>query len=174
MSREGRHMGRGCWDERDYPVMASGFRGHMFGMRRGDFKFLVLTALSEKPMHGYALIQELGRTYQRPVSAGRIYPTLQELEDRGYVTAEAKEGKRTYSITEQGKTFLEENKETVERVKAGREYADKMGRFGFLKDLREVQALVMMNDEYVDEKKMQRIQEILSDAKKKVAAIVYE
>jgi DNA-binding PadR family transcriptional regulator len=146
----------------------------MFGMRRGDFRFLVLTALSEKPMHGYALIQELGRTYQRPVSAGLVYPTLQELEDRGYVTAEEKEGKRTYSVTEEGKKCLEENKETVERLKAGREYADKMGRFGFLKDLREVQALVMMNDEYVDEKKMERIQDILSDAKKKIAAVVYE
>jgi DNA-binding PadR family transcriptional regulator len=167
-------MRRGCWDEPDYPVAAWGHRGPMFGMRRGDFRFLVLTALSEKPMHGYALIQELGRTYQRPVSAGLIYPTLQELEDRGYVRSEEKEGKKTYSVTEEGKKCLEENKETVERLKAGREYADRMGRFGFLKDLRDVQALVMMNDEYVDEKKMERIQEILGDAKKKVAAVVYE
>jgi DNA-binding PadR family transcriptional regulator len=146
----------------------------MYGMKRGDFRFLVLTALSEKPMHGYALIQELGKTYQRPVSAGLIYPTLQELEDRGYLTSEEKEGKKTYSVTKEGEACLTENKETVERLKAGRDYADRMGRFGFLRDLRDVQALVMMNDEYVDEKKMERIQEILGDAKKKVAAVVYE
>jgi DNA-binding PadR family transcriptional regulator len=66
-----------------------------FGVRRGDFRFLVLMALSEKPMHGYALIQEIGRTYLRPVSAGLIYPTLQELEDMGYVSSEEKGGKKT-------------------------------------------------------------------------------
>jgi DNA-binding PadR family transcriptional regulator len=146
----------------------------MYGTRRGDFRFLVLTALADKPMHGYALIQELGKTYQRPVSAGIIYPTLQELQDRGYVISEEKEGKKIYSVTEEGKSCLASNKDTVERLKAGKEYADRMGRFGFLKDLRDMQALVMMNDEYVDENKMKRIQEILVDAKKKMAAVVFE
>jgi DNA-binding PadR family transcriptional regulator len=146
----------------------------MFGMRRGDFRFLVLTALSEKPMHGYALIQEIGKTYQRPVSAGLIYPKLQELEDRGYVSSEEKDGKKTYSVTAEGKKCLEENKETVERLKAGREYADKMGRFGFMKDLHDMRAMVLMNDEYVDDEKMKKIQGVLSEAKKKMAAIVFE
>ncbi len=69
-------------------------RGIAFGIRRGDFLFLVLISLSEKPMHGYALIQEIGRTYLRPVSAGLIYPTLQELEDMGYVSQDSREGKK--------------------------------------------------------------------------------
>ncbi len=46
-----------------------------FSVRRGDFRFLVLMALGEKPMHGYALIHEIGKTYLRPVSAGIVYPT---------------------------------------------------------------------------------------------------
>ena len=167
-------MGHGCWNNPEYSGMGWAQRGPLFGVRRGDFRFLVLTALSEKPMHGYALIQEIGKTYQRPVSAGLIYPTLQELEDRGYVVSEEKDGKRTYSLTAEGRNCLEQNKETVERLKAGRECADKMGRFGFMKDLRDMQSLVMMNDEDVDEEKMKKIQGILSDAKKKMAAVVFE
>lgn len=89
-----------------------------FGVRRGDFRFLVLMALSEKPMHGYALIQEIGREHQRPVSAGMIYPTLQELEDLGYVVYEEKEGKKIYSLTLEGKKYLDDNKDIVERIKA--------------------------------------------------------
>src|SRR5208283_860778 len=118
--------------------------------------------------------QEIGRTYQRPVSAGLIYPMLQELEDRGHVVSEERDGKKTYSITAEGRKFLEDNRETVERLKAGREYAGRVTRFGFMKDLREMQALVMMNEDSVDEEKMARIQGILTDAKKKMAAIVYE
>jgi DNA-binding PadR family transcriptional regulator len=166
--------GRSCWDDPDYQLAVWGPKGPMIGMRRGDFRFLVMTALSEKPMHGYALIRELGQAYQRPVSAGLIYPTLQELEDRGYVTCEEKGGKKTYSVTQRGRECLEENRGRVERLKAGKVYADKMGQFGFLKDLREMQSLVMMNDEYMDKGKMERISGILGDAKKKVAAVVFE
>jgi len=167
-------MRHGCWDGPDYPMPGWGHRGHMYGMRRGDFRFLILKALTEKPMHGYALMQELGRTYEKPVSAGIIYPSLQELEDRGYVVSEEEEGKKVYSVTEQGKAYLESNKEVVNQLMAQREQAGMMGRFGFMRDLRELQALVMRNDDYVDEDKMKRIQEVLGDAKKRVAAIVYE
>jgi DNA-binding PadR family transcriptional regulator len=146
----------------------------MYGVRRGDTRFLVMTALSEKPMHGYALMQEIGKTYQRPVSAGLVYPILQELEDRGYVVSEEKDGKKTYSVTAEGKKCLEDNKETVERLKAGREYAGKVGRFGFMKELREIQAIVLMSEDTVDEGKMEKIHGILTDAKKKMAAVVYE
>ncbi len=166
-------MGRACWDDPDYPMVSWGPRGPTLGIRRGEFRFLVMTALSEKPMHGYGLIQELGKTYQRHVSAGLIYPTLQELEDRGYVTSEEKDGKKVYSLTEDGRSCLEQNKGLVERLKAGREYADMMGRFGFLQDLRDMQTLVMMNDVYLDEEKLKRMSQILGDTKKKLAAVVF-
>ena len=151
----------------------SGGMGMGFGVRRGEFRFLILIALSKKPMHGYALIQEIGRTYQRPVSAGLVYPTLQELEDMEYVTSEEKEGKRIYSITAGGKKYLEENGEIISRLEAGQEYAGKVGQFSFMRDLRDIQDMLMMNAEYVDEVKMKRIQSTLTDTKRKVAAIVF-
>lgn len=148
-------------------------RGMGFDVRRGDFRFLILMAISEKPMHGYALIQELGKTYQRPISAGLIYPTLQELDEMGYVTSQEMEGKKTYSLTKEGKKYLEQNKEVVDRLEMGREHAGRIGQFGFLKDLRDMRAMAMMNEESVDEEKMKKIQEILAEAKKKMAAIVF-
>ena len=147
--------------------------GPGFGVRRGEFRFLVLIALGEKPMHGYALIQEIGETYQRPISAGLVYPTLQELEDAGFVSSREVEEKKVYSITADGRRFLRENAETVERLKAGQEYAGKLGRFTLVKDLRDIQAMLMVNAEYVDDEKMGRIQGIVAEAKKKVAAIIF-
>ena len=62
-------------------------------------------------MHGYQVIQELERRTDgrwRP-SAGSIYPTLQLLEDEGLVTSEELEGRRTYSLTDAGRTTAAEN-----------------------------------------------------------------
>ncbi len=147
--------------------------GRGYGVRRGEFRFLVLIALSERPMHGYALIQEIGKTYQRPVSAGLMYPTLQELEDLGFVSSKEENGKKVYSITAEGQRHLGENAEVVERLKAGQEYAGKIGQFSFVKDIRDIQGMLMMNAEYIDAEKMAKIQDAVAEAKKKVASIVF-
>ncbi len=124
-------------------------------------------------MHGYALIQEISRTYLRPVSAGIVYPTLQELGDMGLVASEEKEGKKVYTLTAEGRKHLEENKETVERLREGREHADAVGRFGLMKELRDMQTMTLMSDA-LDEERMRKIQEILADAKKRMATVVFE
>lgn len=76
--------------------------------RRGDIKFLLLELLSEQPSHGYDLIKRMEARYGgfRRLSPGSVYPTLQLLEDGGYVTSETTEGKRVYTITEAGRQFL--------------------------------------------------------------------
>jgi DNA-binding PadR family transcriptional regulator len=81
------------------------FRAGHQAVRRGDIRQLILSALRDKPMHGYQVIQELetqsgGRW--RP-SAGSVYPTLQQLEDEGLVRSEDVEGRRTYSLTDDGR-----------------------------------------------------------------------
>lgn len=83
----------------------------MFG--RGDLKYALLDLLQERPKHGYEMIKELedrsGGFYSP--SAGAIYPTLQLLEDRGWVTTEAQEGKKVYAITDAGRAALNEHRE---------------------------------------------------------------
>lgn len=76
--------------------------------RRGDIKFILLGLLSERPQHGYELMKELEARrggFRRP-SPGSVYPTLQMLEEGGYLIGEEVEGKRVYTITESGRQFL--------------------------------------------------------------------
>lgn len=73
--------------------------------RRGDVRAAALALLSERPMHGYEMIQELeDRTdgVWRP-SPGAMYPALQLLEDQGLVVADAGAGKRLFSLTDTGR-----------------------------------------------------------------------
>lgn len=80
--------------------------------RRGDIKFILLELLSERPQHGYELMKELEARhggFRRP-SPGSVYPTLQMLEEGGYLTSEEVDGKRVYTITESGIQFLSDRK----------------------------------------------------------------
>jgi DNA-binding PadR family transcriptional regulator len=74
-------------------------------MGRGDVRAAVLALLAEKPMHGYQIIQEIEERSAgawKP-SPGSVYPTLQLLTDEGLVSAEESGGRKTYSLTEEGK-----------------------------------------------------------------------
>jgi DNA-binding PadR family transcriptional regulator len=82
----------------------------MFG--RGDLKYALMELLNERPKHGYELIKELEEKsggFYTP-SAGAVYPTLQMLEDRGWLSSSSVEGKKVYSLTDAGHTALEEHR----------------------------------------------------------------
>lgn len=93
-----------------------GFRWRFFD--RGDLKYVILRLLRDKPMHGYdvmrALEQESGGCYR--ASAGSVYPTLQMLEDQGFIRAEERDGKKVYTITDAGRAHLEENRDVVDEI----------------------------------------------------------
>jgi DNA-binding PadR family transcriptional regulator len=66
---------------------------------------VILNLLAERPMHGYELITVLdersgGRWKPSP---GSIYPALGKLEARGLITSTEQEGKRQYSLTDEGR-----------------------------------------------------------------------
>jgi DNA-binding PadR family transcriptional regulator len=97
----------------DGPPEAFGFGGSRRGRRggpgrrarRGDVRAAALALLTERPMHGYEMIQELEERTEgvwRP-SPGAVYPALQLLEDQGFVTADAEAGKRLFSLTDTGR-----------------------------------------------------------------------
>lgn len=80
---------------------------HGFGpgrARRGDIRAAVLRLLSEAPMHGYQMIQELAERSGGAwsPSAGSVYPTLQQLADEGLIVAEETSGKKVFSLTDAG------------------------------------------------------------------------
>lgn len=106
----------GMWKWRDVPMQGFGKRfgmgpDRLFG--RGDMKFVLLELLTERPKHGYEMIKELEARFAGfyAPSPGSVYPTLQMLEDRGYVRSTVEAGKRIYAITDDGRTFLHEQPE---------------------------------------------------------------
>ncbi len=93
---------------------------------RGDLKFAILALISEKSMHGYEVMQALedesAGSYK--ASPGSVYPTLQLLEDQGYLTSEDHGGKKVYSITAEGRGYLDDNRQHVKRI------FDRVSQFG--------------------------------------------
>jgi DNA-binding PadR family transcriptional regulator len=93
-----------------------GRRNQMF--ESGEVKFVILRLIKEKPRHGYevikALEEKMGGCYTP--SAGTVYPTLQLLEDQGYIKAVDTEGKKVYHITPEGEKFLEENRDVLDDI----------------------------------------------------------
>ncbi|MFJ6197230.1 PadR family transcriptional regulator [Micromonospora sp. NPDC092111] len=84
-----------------------GGRGRGRG-RRPNVRGAVLALLTERPMHGYEMIQEIdSRTggAWRP-SPGSIYPTLQLLEDEGVIAASTDPsggGRKRFDLTDTGR-----------------------------------------------------------------------
>jgi DNA-binding PadR family transcriptional regulator len=66
----------------------------------------ILALLTERPMHGYEMIQEITERsgqFWRP-SPGSVYPTLQLLADEGLITStEGSGGKRRFELTDEGR-----------------------------------------------------------------------
>jgi DNA-binding PadR family transcriptional regulator len=87
-------------------------------LARGAVKFIILDLLKDKPKHGYEIMKDMeakgGGLYA--ASPGSVYPTLQMLEEMGYVTSRAEGSKRIYEITPEGRKYLAESQEAVEDI----------------------------------------------------------
>ncbi|MEA2474268.1 MAG: hypothetical protein QOE06_2183 [Thermoleophilaceae bacterium] len=84
-------------------------------MRRGDVRAALLVLLHEQPQTGYGLMEEIERRSDgawRP-SPGSVYPTLQQLEDEGLVRTEEGEGRTPFTLTDAGRTYVDENREEL-------------------------------------------------------------
>lgn len=121
---------RGHAGQRPFGAHWGVFGGQMFGppwgpggprgwrgpkARRGDVRAAILAVLAEQPMNGYQIIQEIAERsggMWKP-SPGSIYPTLQQLEDEGLVTADAEVGRRTFTLTDAGREYVAEHAEEV-------------------------------------------------------------
>ena len=82
--------------------------------RRGDVRAALIVLLAEEPRNGYQLMQEIEARSDgvwRP-SPGSVYPALQQLEDEGLVRV-AGEGRKRYELTDEGRTYVEENAERL-------------------------------------------------------------
>jgi len=87
---------------------------------KGFLRYHVLKLLSEKPQSGSEIMSQIERQtngHWRP-SPGSIYPLLAWLQDKGYIkeTREQETEVKRYTLTEQGKVFLEDQTKTREEL----------------------------------------------------------
>jgi len=93
---------------------------HTAMVPKGFLRFYVLKLLSEKPMSGSEIMQEIENTsrgHWKP-SPGSIYPLMAWLQDKGYVEEipTTEKGMKRYTLTDQGKKFLEEHVKRKEEI----------------------------------------------------------
>ncbi|MEV4624146.1 PadR family transcriptional regulator [Asanoa sp. NPDC049573] len=74
----------------------------------GRLRLYLLKLLDDGPKHGYELIRLLADRFHGTYSpsAGTIYPRLARMETEGLVTHTAAGGRKTYSITDDGRAEL--------------------------------------------------------------------
>jgi DNA-binding PadR family transcriptional regulator len=119
--REERHFrGRGPFagpfGDGERPFWRGRGPGRIFAS--ADLRFLILDLIAEKPRHGYELIkaveEKFGGAYSP--SPGVIYPMLTLLEETGLATVTTEGTRKLYSITDEGKKELEQNRSAVEEI----------------------------------------------------------
>ena len=84
-------------------------------VRRGDVRAAALSLLAEPPRNGYQIIQDISERsggLWKP-SSGSVYPALQQLEDEGLIRVVTEEGRRSFHLTEAGRTYVETHKEEL-------------------------------------------------------------
>jgi DNA-binding PadR family transcriptional regulator len=105
-----------------------GRRGRVF--EQGDLRYVLLKLIADKPSHGYELIkllEERSGGFYSP-SPGMVYPALTYLEEIGYATVAAEGAKKLYQVTEEGRSYLAQNRAAVDATLAELErIGQKMG-----------------------------------------------
>ena len=87
-------------------------------LAQGDLRLIVLALTAEQPRHGYEvikLIEEKTADWYSP-SPGIVYPTLTYLEDVGYLTVQTEGSKKLYTITDDGRAYLAQNREVADAI----------------------------------------------------------
>ena len=91
-------------------------RGRKFSSE--DLQLLLVALLAEAPRHGYELIKLLetrSNGFYTP-SPGMVYPALTYLEEIGYTSVLADGNRKSYTLTGQGREYLETNRERIDVI----------------------------------------------------------
>ena len=153
------------------------FRVRVF--ERGDLKYVILDLLRDQPSHGYEIIRALEQRFEGfyTPSPGAVYPTLQMLEDMGYVGSTEQDGKKTYSITPEGRTFLDSRRNVVDEVRSRmRDWWDPEFRQevrGMVHELRDVAgAFARRARGRLDPEQMRKVREVVARARNDIESIL--
>jgi DNA-binding PadR family transcriptional regulator len=144
------------------------------------FKYIILQHLKDKPGHGYEIIRALeDRLHGLYVpSAGTIYPRLQMLESGGLVTSVEREGKKVYSVTEEGLRFLADNEELgqaiEDRLKAWANPENADARRRTMREFHRIADVLGFEIRRMDSEKLERVRNLLFRAHQEIQDILGE
>ncbi|OMH36906.1 PadR family transcriptional regulator [Tersicoccus sp. Bi-70] len=85
---------------------------------RGDIRLAVLAVLAENSSNGYGVMKAIAARTEDAwtPSAGSIYPILSQLVDEGLIVGEGQGRSVDYALTDEGRAYVEENRETIDAV----------------------------------------------------------
>ncbi len=161
----------GPWAHKSF-MHAMRYRGHRHDS--GTLRCLIMMTLQEQPLHGYGIMRAIETKRGYAPSPGVVYPTLQLLQDQGFVTATEHEGKKTYELTDEGKRYLEEHREYLNRIseRLARPSWDFIPGIG--KRMGALAGTIISNYTCLDEDKIKRIEQALDETRQRVGDIVFE
>jgi DNA-binding PadR family transcriptional regulator len=136
-------------------------------MKRGALKFMILSLLQEKPMYVYEIIKSINAKTNglyKP-STGSIYPILRGLIKQGYVKVEEKDGKKIYSLTEEGRKKFEEIKAEKDLIR------NNPVKKKLVDSLFEIGLVIYNNRDKLDDQKVEKILNIIEGCKKNIEEI---
>ena len=139
-------------------------------IRRGSARLLVLKAVSTHPMHGYEVGKEISAMFDGTYvpRSGVIYPTLQSLEDSGYVIGSRVEDKTIYTITEMGKKYLKLNGARINEIIRYVQGRKDVAQFSILKSASRLQRTIVASLPEMTKKDKEHVSKILDDANAKI------
>ena len=148
--------------------------------QKGTLKYVILDMIQDKPCYGYEIIralEERSHGFYTP-SPGVVYPTVRMLQETGYVAAVRQDGKKIYTITEEGRRFLAERQDRADEIKSQMRHhwePKNMAEIGeTMGELGRFQHLLHRRLRQTDAEKMRRIREVISRAYEDIEGILAE
>jgi DNA-binding PadR family transcriptional regulator len=145
---------------------------------KGDLKYVILDLLKEKPSHGYEIIRAMEESFHGfyTPSAGSVYPTLQMLDDMGYASSSEHDGKKVYTITDEGRKFLKEQQNIIKKIKGQmKEWRSPRNHDSFLETMHEIRnigRIVGQNAHLLEPKQIDRIKKSILNTRNEIEEII--
>lgn len=134
----------------------------------------ILKLLTDRPMHGYEMIQEINERSQQlwKPSPGSVYPTLQLLVDEGLlVSTEAEGSKKLFELTDEGRAAAEK----IETAPWDEIASDAdPGALGLRNAVGQLMGAVAQSAHAATPEQQQRIVDIVNNARREIYSILGE
>jgi DNA-binding PadR family transcriptional regulator len=127
-------------------------------------------------MHGYKVAKEISAMFDGTYvpSAGVIYPTLQWLEDQGYVKGFRMNETTNYEISESGKKYLRQNEENINEIVHFIRNRKEGSEFPILQSAARLQRTIASSLPSMTKESKAKVAKILDEANARVSRLLNE